>query len=236
MTFDSSGTKLYCGYFNQIEIIDITRPEKQGIKQKTIGTRKSKDGQKGIISSISFNPSFNYYAAGSFGGSVGIYNPNETSHLNQAKVILNHESIKGVTKTQFYDDHYIVIGSRRSSNIVLFDLRYPKYCITEYYRKLYSDQRVYFDLFQQYLITGDQEGQVKLFDITKQNDDDKKSENEIFNSSIHNDTVSTTQFHPNLPYLLTTAGSRHNSYDDEKEYSNSRLSVYEYSFLNKSQL
>ena len=57
-----------------IQIFDTTRPGKDCQKKPTVPTRKSKKGQKGVISCLAFNPDHSdLYAAGSFLKSIGLY-------------------------------------------------------------------------------------------------------------------------------------------------------------------
>ncbi|KAF8935400.1 Telomerase Cajal body protein 1 [Haplosporangium gracile] len=72
--FNLDGSKIYCGSNNMIQIFDTTRPGKDCQKKPTVPTRKSKKGQKGVISCLAFNPDHSdLYAAGSFLKSIGLY-------------------------------------------------------------------------------------------------------------------------------------------------------------------
>ena len=77
---DNDGPRLYCGFEDAIEIFDIQQPG-EGERLPTTPSKKSKDGLKGksnglvaqvnahqisgIISSIAFSSSYDYYAIGS---------------------------------------------------------------------------------------------------------------------------------------------------------------------------
>lgn len=66
--------RIYCGSNNMVEIFDTTRPGKDSTKRPTCPTRRSKKGQKGVISSLAFNPDHsNLYAAGSYLKTIGLY-------------------------------------------------------------------------------------------------------------------------------------------------------------------
>ena len=57
-----------------IRIFDLTRPGKQISSRATSKTKRSKIGQRGIISCIAFNPDYSgMYAAGSYANTIGIY-------------------------------------------------------------------------------------------------------------------------------------------------------------------
>ena len=62
--------RIYAGFDSSIEIFSIHRPG-TGTRILTSPNKKSKDGMKGIISSISFSPSGTVYAAGSLSPSLG---------------------------------------------------------------------------------------------------------------------------------------------------------------------
>ncbi|KAF9908174.1 Telomerase Cajal body protein 1 [Linnemannia zychae] len=74
LCFNLDGSKIYCGSNNMIQIFDTTRPGKDCQKKPTVPTRKSKKGQKGVISCLAFNPDHSdLYAAGSFLKTIGLY-------------------------------------------------------------------------------------------------------------------------------------------------------------------
>ncbi|KAF9282736.1 Telomerase Cajal body protein 1 [Mortierella antarctica] len=74
LSFNLDGSKIYCGLNNMVEIFDTTRPGKDSTKRPTCPTRRSKKGQKGVISSLAFNPDHsNLYAAGSYLKTIGLY-------------------------------------------------------------------------------------------------------------------------------------------------------------------
>jgi hypothetical protein len=64
LAFNLTANKLYCGFEDAIEIFDIQQPG-EGDRLPTKPSKKSKDGLKGIISSITFSSSYGYYAIGS---------------------------------------------------------------------------------------------------------------------------------------------------------------------------
>ncbi|KAG0075243.1 Telomerase Cajal body protein 1 [Podila epicladia] len=74
LSFNLDGSKIYCGSNNMVEVFDTTRPGKDSTKRPTCPTRRSKKGQKGVISSLAFNPDHsNLYAAGSYLKTIGLY-------------------------------------------------------------------------------------------------------------------------------------------------------------------
>ncbi|KAI7827182.1 WD40-repeat-containing domain protein [Gamsiella multidivaricata] len=74
LCFNLDGSKIYCGSNNMIEIFDTTRPGRDSLKRPTVPTRKSRKGQKGVISCLAFNPDHSdLYAAGSYLKTIGLY-------------------------------------------------------------------------------------------------------------------------------------------------------------------
>ena len=62
--------RIYAGFDSSIEVFSVHRPG-TGTRILTSPNKKSKDGMKGIISSISVSPSGTVYAVGSLSPSVG---------------------------------------------------------------------------------------------------------------------------------------------------------------------
>ncbi|TFK19466.1 hypothetical protein FA15DRAFT_648298 [Coprinopsis marcescibilis] len=69
LAFTFPGDKLYCGFEDAIEVFDVGRPG-EGTRLHTTPSRKSKDGLKGIISSLAFSSFYgsedSLFAAGTF--------------------------------------------------------------------------------------------------------------------------------------------------------------------------
>lgn len=87
--FTDPPSRLYCGFENAIEIFDVACSGESGTRLKTTPARSSSDGQKGdyisfvglalltgrvgIISTIALSKTRAIFAAGSFSGTIGIY-------------------------------------------------------------------------------------------------------------------------------------------------------------------
>ncbi|GAA5858511.1 hypothetical protein JCM5353_007101 [Sporobolomyces roseus] len=159
MLFALDGTSLYCGFENAIEIFDVSRPGEEGFRMKTTASRTSRTGQKGLISTLDFSPSqgTSLLAAGSFAGSIGLYNSSSPSPLVG---ILPSTQKGGITKVLFHPtmDHLLFAASRQSNYIEVFDLRNFALEPIKLERKGRTNQRLGFDIDPtgEWLIAGDQ--------------------------------------------------------------------------------
>ncbi|GAA5866550.1 hypothetical protein JCM3774_004011 [Rhodotorula dairenensis] len=212
MAFSRDGSSLYCGFENAVEIFDVSRPGEAGFRMHTTPTRSSRSGQKGIISSLAFSPydqtgGTAVLAAGSFSGSVGLYDPS----LHKPLVNLLFPSQKGgVTKLLFHplSPHLLFVASRQSTHLEVWDLRNTskRSSSGRLARKAGTNQRLGFDIDPSgmWLAAGDQNGTLSIF--SAQPLPDELEPIETF--SLAQDPISSTLFHPTEPWLITTAGTR----------------------------
>ena len=82
LAFDPSGSKIYAGFDRAVRIFDVSRPGRQCELRPTCKTKRSRSGQRGIISCFAFAPDYwGLYAAGSFSGTTGMYDERDPSNL-----------------------------------------------------------------------------------------------------------------------------------------------------------
>lgn len=128
--------RLYCGFENAIEVLDIASPGYDNSDRLKMGlTRKEKGGQKGelvwpvmkltagIISALAFSQHMpGAFAAGSFSGSVVLYDEDTG---NRAAGHLYGVEGGGVTQLVYHplDPNTIFVASRRSDSLQAYDLR-----------------------------------------------------------------------------------------------------------------
>ncbi|WRT64862.1 uncharacterized protein IL334_001798 [Kwoniella shivajii] len=224
LAFNSTATKLYCGYENAIEVFDVASPGyDQGERLKLVYAKKEKGGQKGIISAISFCPDYSgTFAAGSFSGSVSLYSEDTGS-----TPVSHVEGVQGGGVTQIgwhpLNPTIMFIASRRSSQIQIYDTRDLSAPLSSFTRDNSTNQRMAFDLdpWGRWLSSGDEFGTIKVWDITTMDPIP------IFEENLHRDAVGSVQFHPYQSLLLTCSGSRkhltnrHHLSDDESSTSGS---------------
>jgi WD40 repeat protein len=149
-----------------IEIFDVHRPGPDSIKFATIPKRKSRKGQKGIISCLDFCPDYSgLFAAGSYSQSIGIYDESN----NELCLKLTGMDGGGVTQVKFSKDgKYLFSASRHANSIVCWDIRDSANILYELPRPGKTNQRISFDIDAtgKYLMTGDQFGNVLVYDVS----------------------------------------------------------------------
>ncbi|KAG8709916.1 hypothetical protein FRC11_005044 [Ceratobasidium sp. 423] len=157
--------RLYCGFEDAIEVFDVYHPG-EGTRLHTVPTKKSRDGIRGIISSLAFAPDWSgTYAAGSFSGAVALYTEDTGA---QAQSWLEGAE-GGVTQIRFNPTqaHIVYAAFRQTPTIARWDLRNPSEPDVLYNRGLVStNQRLGFDvsLDGRWVIAGDEvRTQERLF-------------------------------------------------------------------------
>jgi WD40 repeat protein len=162
ITFNLTGDKIYAGSNRAIRCFDVACPGRTYTEQATCKTRRSPEGQRGIISCLSFNPDYSgAYAAGSYAHSISIYVENmKGSALELADIDF------GATHLRWSPcGTYLWGGGRAHEDIICWDLRHTRSELGRVKRALTTNQRMTFDLdpWGKYLATGDQTGRyVKM--------------------------------------------------------------------------
>ncbi|GAA5919723.1 hypothetical protein JCM1841_000770 [Sporobolomyces salmonicolor] len=216
MIFSPDGSSLYCGFDNAIEIFDLSAPGAEGYRLQTTPTRGSRQGQKGIISTLAFSPSHgtSLLAAGSFSGSIGLYDPNSDSSLVG---LLGSSQKGGLTKVLFHPTvpHLLFCASRQSNHLEVYDLRNFSSEAGRIRRKGRTNQRLGFDVDPTgtWLAAGDQDGNLSIFDaqLAAMGDSEQTVE-PISTFAISKEPVGAALFRPafpHIPQLVTCSGTRH---------------------------
>ncbi|ODO09066.1 hypothetical protein I350_02665 [Cryptococcus amylolentus CBS 6273] len=204
LAFNTSTTKIYCGFQSAIEIFDVANPgHGTSARLKTSASKASKDGQRGIISALSFNPDGSgLFAAGSYDGSVALYQEDG----REAVGWLDGVEGGGVTQLGWHPLNSAVafVSSRRSRALQVFDLRYPTKPLIRLDRDGQTNQRIWFDVdpWGRWVASGDQNGYVRVWDIV-----DPVCP-VVWEQKLYNSAVGSVQFHPFYPLLLSCSGSR----------------------------
>ncbi|KAF7304583.1 hypothetical protein HMN09_00861400 [Mycena chlorophos] len=133
LAFDPSGTRLYCGFEDAIEIFDVSRPGCEGTRVRMSASRKSKDGLKGIISALAFQPPSSSTSSSLLAvGSLSAPSPSTGSNIalfdldaSEPVLFLAGGPRAGVTQLLFNPTHpHILYASfRRQAGVYAWDIR-----------------------------------------------------------------------------------------------------------------
>ncbi|CAD6586728.1 MAG: hypothetical protein CYPHOPRED_003636 [Cyphobasidiales sp. Tagirdzhanova-0007] len=211
MAFSPDGMKLYCGFESAIECFDIAHAGNTGTRFKTSPSRKSRQGQKGLISCIALSPDQSgLMAAGSYGRSICLYDMSAGEPRLLRSLSAKEHKGAGVTQVKFHptSPELLYTASRCSDSILLWDVRNTKTILMTHYRKGHTNQRIHFDIdvWGKWLTTGDTDGFVHFSDTQAT---DSLASAPIRSVKLAHDVISSASLHPLQPCLLTTSGSRH---------------------------
>ncbi|KAF8428031.1 hypothetical protein L210DRAFT_3564404 [Boletus edulis BED1] len=234
LAFNLTADKLYCGFEDAIEIFDVQRPS-EGERLSTTPSKKSKDGLKGIISSLAFSYSPEYYAAGSFtpashvADNIALFNESTFEPVLSIGGVARWEK-GGVTQLMFNPTrpHVLYAAFRRSERLWSWDLRgdasMPLCCFSRGAvsdgsdRDNLTNQRRQFDVegSGRWLASGTQLGKIAIYDLETESGEPDQGEvggetrhaRPALLYGAHGDAVGAVVFHPLEPLLLSVSGSR----------------------------
>ncbi|KAJ3065423.1 hypothetical protein HDU98_011210 [Podochytrium sp. JEL0797] len=171
-TFSPTGSHLYGGMLNKIAVFDVSIQGTHPVSYiATTPTRKSAHGQKGILSHIHTSPSHpSLLLTGSFNRNFCIYDTTCAEPVSLVTGLIG----TGVTQVEFgiRDPNLVLISSRKSTTLQLFDMRYLSESVVEpvfeLSRNAYTNQRVGFSQSPcgRFLLSGDADGNVLTFDLS----------------------------------------------------------------------
>ncbi|KAG0140721.1 hypothetical protein CROQUDRAFT_664803 [Cronartium quercuum f. sp. fusiforme G11] len=210
MLFSHDGMSLYASHECAIDIFDISRPGNPGERYKTLPSRQSRDGQKGIISTLAADPTRNgLLAAGSFSGQIGIYDT-MTSELSP-QMIFHSAEATGITQVKFHllNDRVLFSASRKSNLIKCWDLRYVATTFHTFYRPGQTNQRLNFDIDYTgvNLATGAQDGKIRVYKL------DTLDTEPALKLLLHSDVIGSVAFNPADYSIVSCSGSRKRKFD-----------------------
>jgi hypothetical protein len=192
-----------------LHLFDSTRPGSSTTIIPITSSRKATDGQDGPISALACRQDDTaLLAAGSFQGSVGIYDI-RTSQPEQIMVLTGMRN--GITQLQFSTDGWSLFVSARKTNVIWqWDLRNGLISAKYGLRSSETNQRIYFNLEGERLYSGDQYGNLLTFDTLNDHqnindDDDDGVILPISTTKLSNDILSNVITTPHHPDLLATA-------------------------------
>ncbi|SPJ13033.1 conserved Plasmodium protein, unknown function [Plasmodium sp. DRC-Itaito] len=194
---------LLCGTNKSIKVFDFNKPS-ETLENRILSTRKGK-GQKGIISTMEYkNEGYgknSIYAVGDYNDCLYIYADNCDHKNDYILKIENKKNSNGITCVKWYQDFFILSGSRNCSYIYLYDIRNIKEYIQKYERYALTNQQYLFDIYKDYLLCGDTFGYINIYNITN---------NRLINKYFVNrySPIISINKHPIYPLLLTGSGTR----------------------------
>ncbi|EKX72966.1 conserved hypothetical protein [Theileria equi strain WA] len=202
LSFHHLGKYLLSGGNAAVYVFDIEAPGEH-LEVRKLSTRRG-GGQKGIISTIVHNTcgSSNIYACGSYNGSIGVYDHNESRNKSIFGDFGDPDNPLGaVTQLKWKDKHMLVVGCRSDYYLRIYDVRGD--CSTpihRFYRPVATNQRVIFDIREDLVISGSTCGDILVYSILE--------DSAVTSKHISNLPVTVSVFHPTLPIFLTGNGTR----------------------------
>ncbi|KAM3590797.1 uncharacterized protein V6R79_016808 [Siganus canaliculatus] len=205
LCFSPDGTQLYCGFDKTVRVFYTERPGRDCEERPTIA---KKQGQSGIISCFGFSPCQSVYACGSYSRCAGLYSCQDGTML--ALLPTRHHG--GLTHLLFSPDgNYLYTGGRKDPEILCWDLREPGKVVFSFKRNVSTNQRIYFDLdlSGRYLLSGDTEGVVSVWDtLSAPPDGNEELLEPQLRFRAHWDCTNGISIHPFMPLLATSSGQR----------------------------
>ncbi|KTW28437.1 hypothetical protein T552_01700 [Pneumocystis carinii B80] len=204
MIFSLDSTKFIAGTNNMLSIHALHMYGSGPIAAfHTTPTRHSKSSlfhpiQKGIISSLSLN-TLGVLAAGTFSSTVGIYSNEGCGDI----VSVFNVGDGGVTQVLWINDYKLLVVSRKSEKMSIWDIRTLSCIKTLGPRFAMTQQRMTVDIWDNYIIAGSTDGIVRIW----------KDDILLLEWNAHHDVVSSVVVHPLYPLVATCSGSR--KYDEK---------------------
>ena len=191
---------------------DVSYPGKNGFSYSTVPLKGDPNGQRGVMSTMAFNPDMSRtFAVGTFANCVGIY-------TEDVECVLQINDLEfGVTHVKWSQcGNYLYVGGRKNDNILKWDVRNTREEVGRFSRTCGTNQKYSFDLdpWGKFLATGNQEGQILVYDTT--------TFDIVKSSGVLGDCVNSVSFHPFSSIIFSCTGQRHfqleeESSDDEEE-------------------
>ncbi|CEG36745.1 Guanine nucleotide-binding protein [Plasmopara halstedii] len=165
LAFNTTGTKLFAGFDRMIRYFDLSQPSRDFQARPLSKTRRSRDGQRGLISTLDFNPDHSQiYAAGSYAGTTCVYTEDKGEEL----LTLRDHGGRGITQVKFSPcGRFLFTAARQDAQIHCWDIRASNEILHTFNRVADTNLRIEFDLHcgGKYLATGSRSGCVMLYDV-----------------------------------------------------------------------
>lgn len=197
IAFSPDGEKIYAGFTGILRVFYTSVPGSSFIE---VPTASDAYLQTGILSCIAFNPGDKkMFAVGSYSKQISLSNERDEAVFH----VLGGQSKGGVTHLAFSQDgNKLLSGGRKDPNIICWDLRNLGQVFCVYKRSVSTNQRMYFDVKNDMLFSGNDNGLISLWSLSSP----ETSPSQSFKG--HNDSVNGISLHPCLPLLASVSGSR----------------------------
>lgn len=105
ITFSLDGSKIYAGFNNRLTIFDTSVPGSTCDSFLLTPSKRSKNGLKGLVSDISYNPdNSQMFAVGTFAGNVGLFDERNNDLLEVRQV-----KGGGVSQVSFFTFNHLYV-------------------------------------------------------------------------------------------------------------------------------
>ena len=145
-----------------VRVWDVQTPSRQ-VRDIVFCTKKGHNGQKGIISAVTFRDEETFYA-GSYSSSIYLHDlRNESISIH---IGAKSPSLGGVVQVESLDENRMLSGHRQDESVYCWDIRKPDEWIFKLERRAKNFQKFEFDVYKdRYLLAGDQDGDLLIYDV-----------------------------------------------------------------------
>jgi telomerase Cajal body protein 1 len=200
-SFSGDGQCIFGGYKKSIKVFTTALP---GREYDTINTKQS-------ISCLATNYyENNILAAGSWNKTIMLV---DTRDYLTIDTLSGHRG--GVTFLKYSNNgEFLISGSRKDSNLLLWDMRNLSLPLFKFTRRVDTNQRIYFDISVggQWLVSGDTRGIIHVWNLKDLNEEGFPKEMQF---PLHQDCCSGVSLHPYLPIICSGSGQFKFNNEDE---------------------
>lgn len=202
--FSPDGSLIYAGMKKSIAVFSTNIP---GRDYDTIPIKQP-------ISCLTTNYCDFMLAAGSWNKQITLI---DTRDYLTIDTLQGHR--QGVTFVKFSTNgQNLFSGSRKDSNLLMWDLRNTSLPLYRFQRRVDNNQRIYFDISynSNWLVSGDTRGVVHVWNLKDLNEDGFPKEDQY---QLHVDSCTGISMHNYLPIIVTSSGQfKFNNKFDEEDF------------------
>ncbi|ALC38186.1 WDR79 [Drosophila busckii] len=198
LAFSNDGQQIFAGYKRCIKIFDTNRPGRNYVEY----------GVKFSISCIAQTWEHpQTLTCGNWRGYIQHFDLRISPKQGPLFTLGGHTA--GITQLRYANDTsssgwQLFSGARKCPKLLQWDMRNYKQPLHEFQRTVDTNQRIQFDLQQNWLASGDTNGFLNVWNLQQLNSQCKPKQ-----YALHDDCCNGVSFHPNLPILATSSGQYH---------------------------